>query len=816
MKERGARKTTKAFITILVVSLFTGCLQVQLNGPVAGATVTVTELRNPSQVLLEASSWTEQDVREIYGAETWDSLGALLQYFLYGGTRLDTTGLEDDELYLLTASGGSDIDAANRDLVRDEEFTPVAGNWRAIMSGAQIKSLGPKVSALTEVAYLWLEPHLDTLDDARVTNNLDLLAQSLLQRDLTGDQLIDAWDIIRWSRMLDGDKLMLPTGSVSAIADSIIAGASEESRSLLADTLISLEVTSDYPLGGSPAEQVRDQLRGLDFDAFMQASFDAVLYRYPEWIVELGLEGYELDGDELNDVSDAYARDTFDVMEAILAALSRYDRASLSDEQQVSYDVYQWYLEDVLAEEASMLVSYPASSFITGVPYQTAFFFTDIQPMVSAQDARDYVARLAGVANKFDQLRAAVAARAEAGVIEPAITLRWATDYYQSFATAAPTSSPYYARLSAALNSITGLSDSERAALRSEALAIVDQQVIPSYRALQLDLLELLPDAPDAIGIGQFERGDKAYQYALQHHTTTDLSAEEIHQLGLDEMARVQQEINAAAVALGYEDGISLGDLFFQVYGDGGILSGQNILSTYEDLIEFAYGGLEAAFDQLPQQEVVVIGGQFGGFYVAGSDDGSRPGAFYARTVGDEGYYTMPTIAYHEAVPGHHLQIALAQEQGLPAFQRFTNFTGYAEGWALYAERLAYELGWYQDDPYGNLGRLYWEGIRAARLATDTGIHYYGWSWREAFNFFVENTGMPDSFARGSIGRFMRWPGQATAYMTGFKRILDMRQQYQQAQGSGYDIKEFHNLILLGGSMPLPVLQDVVNREIGN
>lgn len=809
-------RKTRTLTLVLLVSPFTGCLQVQLYGPVAGATVTVTELRNNASVVVQSESWAEPYLRQLYGDAEWESFGALLQFFFYGVVTPDTAALDDEALYLVTASAGSDVDAADSNGLPDAAFTPVQGEWRAIMSGAQLKSVGAKVSALTEAAYLWLEPELATLDDVQVAYNLDLLAQSLLLEDLSADQRIDGWDLLLWSRSGNADALVVSEAGLDVIADSVITGADDASRRLLADSVISLSVDKDYPLADTPAQQLSQELRGLVFEAFLQASYDAILLRHPEWIVELGLSGYDLDGSELNNVSDAYALETYDIVEVILEQLSATDRQRLSAEQQLSYDIYQWYLEDWLAEEEFLLYDYPASSFITSVPVQTAFFFSDIQPLQTAQDVDNYLARLAGVDEKFAQLREAVAARAEAGIIEPATTLGWATGYYESLANTVATQSPYYSRLAGALDSIDGLTSAQRQAHLSQALAIVEQQVLPAYVALHEDLAALSSQAPSAIGFGQFEGGKDFYQYALRHHTTTELSAEEIHQLGLGELARVQAEINSAAVALGFEDGTSLGEIFFQVYGDAGVLVGNAIVRRYEDLIDFAYSGLDKAFDQLPEQELVVIGGPTGGFYVAGSDDGSRPGAFYARAEGEESYYTMPTIAYHEGVPGHHLQIALAQEQGLPAFQRYTTFTGYAEGWALYAERLAYELGWYDNDAYGNMGRLYWEGVRAARLATDTGIHHYGWSWQQATDFFAENTGMPDFFVQGSIARFMRWPGQATAYMTGLLRILDMRAQYQAARGADYNIKDFHNLILLDGSMPLPVLQQVVDDATGN
>jgi uncharacterized protein (DUF885 family) len=238
------------------------------------------------------------------------------------------------------------------------------------------------------------------------------------------------------------------------------------------------------------------------------------------------------------------------------------------------------------------------------------------------------------------------------------------------------------------------------------------------------------------------------------------------------------------------------------------------MVSTYETIIRQAENRLEPAFVLFPQAKVIVIGGASGGYYVSGSLDGSRPGAFYASTTGGSPLFSMPTLAYHEAVPGHHLQIAIAQEMELPTFRNLVHFTGYTEGWALYAEQLAWELGWYADDPYGDLGRLQAEAFRAARLVVDTGIHEKQWTFDKAADYMVENTGLPRDMVTGQISRYIAWPGQATAYKIGMIKILELRQHAIDQLGEAYDIKEFHSIILGNGSMPLDVLEKVVQNYI--
>jgi uncharacterized protein (DUF885 family) len=215
-----------------------------------------------------------------------------------------------------------------------------------------------------------------------------------------------------------------------------------------------------------------------------------------------------------------------------------------------------------------------------------------------------------------------------------------------------------------------------------------------------------------------------------------------------------------------------------------------------------------------PSVGVIVVGAPMGGYYIPPALDGSRPGMFYAQNTGSIPWYGMPTLAYHEAVPGHHTQIAIAQHLELPSIRRANEFTAYVEGWALYAERLAWELDFYADDPYGDLGRLQMEAFRAARLVVDTGLHVKGWSFDQAVDFMVENTGRPISMVRAEVSRYICIPGQATAYYIGYLRILELRQQSMDAQGDAFDLAEFHNLVLGSGAMPLDVLTQVVEETI--
>jgi len=293
------------------------------------------------------------------------------------------------------------------------------------------------------------------------------------------------------------------------------------------------------------------------------------------------------------------------------------------------------------------------------------------------------------------------------------------------------------------------------------------------------------------------------------------LTAAEIHQLGLTELQRIHTEMRALFDQLGYPQNETLEQLYARVATDGGIIPAVDVKATYEAIIRAAEQDVVAAFDIFPSASVVVAEDDFGGFYIGPSFDGTRPGAFYAGTTVDQPWFEMPSLTYNESVPGHHTQIAIAQEQAVgPTFRKGVRFTAFVEGWALYAERLAYELGWYGNDLYGDLGRLQFEALRAARLVMDTGIHSMGWSFDQAAQFNQGNIGASLSASQGAAGRYSVAPGQATAYMVGMLRILEARQRAMDELGVLFDLKEFHRIVLTSGGVPLELLDGVVDNYI--
>ena len=568
----------------------------------------------------------------------------------------------------------------------------------------------------------------------------------------------------------------------------------------------------------NPAE-LAASLEGLPIDEFFYESFRLLMLRDPEAITNEGIEELlDAPSGQLNNLSDDYIRDTQTLEIEIYNLLVSYDRASLTPEQQTSYDVYTWYLEDLIAAHDFIYNDFPASHFLTTSVQTSIFlFFTDTHPMDSEQDAQAYIARLNQVSTQFDQVIEGLLLRSDAGIIPPRFSIQWAYGSMQGMAGSSYSASPFYTTFRDKLNEIDGLDEATEEQLLSEAQVAVTDSVIPAYQRLSTALRQLESNAPTDEGVWQYENGTDYYNYLLHHHTTTDLTADEIHELGLQELDRIHAEMRVLFDQLGYVQDADLQTLFTQVASDGGFIPSNQLVETHEAIIAETASQLGEVFEVLPQAEVIVIGGPFGGFYIPASLDGKRPGAFYARVGGDpEPWFTIPTLNYHEAIPGHHFQIALAQELDLPLFRNIIGMTAYAEGWALYAERLASELGWYEDDVYGDLGRLQFEAFRAARLVVDTGIHAKGWTFDEAAQFFSQNTGFDQQMSQQQIARYVVWPGQSTAYLVGMLKILELRQLAMDQLGDQFDLKEFHTVILSNGSVPLDILEEIVNQYISD
>jgi len=572
----------------------------------------------------------------------------------------------------------------------------------------------------------------------------------------------------------------------------------------------------------STAAQLAD-LDGLPFDDFLEASYEVLLLRSPEFLTSLGVsEHYGLRDDRLNNLSPEYLDETQTFEVGILDRLRTYERSALSAEQAISFDVYQWYLDQRVRGHRFAYHDYPVHDFVNSYNFHLILLLTEEHAIETVEDAEDYLSRLSKIDEQVAQLLDRLRISEAMGVFPPEIivTRAKATLRGDLGGTDEPSAVrvgrlPLYTSFADRLKGVNGLDEPTRVSLLNRAIAELEESFVPAWVALIDHLEQIEPSASPDAGVWRLPDGVEYYGWLLREHTSTDLTAEEIHQLGLEQMARVEAELRTAFDDLGYPKDAALGELRRRAAEEAGFLDGSGggveaVVSAYEDLIIRAEESMQQSFNLWPQADVGIVPEPWngGGYYVPSSVDGSRPGSFHAGAGSNVAVYIMPTVTYHEAVPGHHTQVAIARELGLPTFRRFVEYNAFIEGWALYAERLASEIGLYEDDPYGNIGRLELELLRAVRLVVDTGIHAMRWSAQTAHDYMSKTI----SEWSHEVERYMVYPGQATGYMIGMQTILDLRDQ--TAAAGTLDIAAFHDTILGGGSMPLSLLTAAVEKAL--
>lgn len=563
-------------------------------------------------------------------------------------------------------------------------------------------------------------------------------------------------------------------------------------------------------------------LDGLPFGEFVDASFGVLLQRTPQTLTELGIAGrYGLDNAHLDDMSDAYMEETMGLESAVLDRLRVFDREALGDADRVTYDVFEWYLDDLVRGHPFAYHEYPLHHMLGSYHWNTFFYFTDSFPLETRADAEDFVAAVGEVGRQGAQVLEGLRAREAMGIVPPDFILDMARSAMMGQlgmrtpdpSSVDPTAIEIYVRFEEDTAAL-GLDPDVRDGLLDDLAAALAESLVPAWAALIDEAGRLGAGASHDAGVWRLPDGDAYYAYLLRRETSTDLTAAEIHEIGLAEVARIQGELGEIFDALGYPEDESLADSMARIAADGGSVAGSEVVATYEEYLARVEPRLDGTvFGLRPEAPLDIVAdrsfGGGGGFYSPASLDGSRPGAFYAGSAGGAvPRYRMPTILHHEGVPGHHFQIALARELGLPLMRAVVNFNGYVEGWALYAEYLASELGVYDGDPYGDAGRLHLELLRAVRLVTDTGIHSMGWSREQAQSYMASAMG---GWIH-EVDRYVALPAQATGYKIGMLEILRLRGVAEQALGDAFDLPAFHDVVLGYGSLPLEVLDRLVTE----
>jgi uncharacterized protein (DUF885 family) len=502
-----------------------------------------------------------------------------------------------------------------------------------------------------------------------------------------------------------------------------------------------------------------------------------------------------------------------------LDKLTAISKEHLSEESRLNYDIFRIGLENTIRAYEVKDHLLPLNGWWD---YHAAFAnLANRVPLNNVQDYENYLARLAAFPEYNTGYIERMQIGIEGGFVRPQIVF----DDYLATIEAHITDHITQNRLYEPFNHFpSGINDQEREQLTQNALKIIGEIVIPEFERLQHFLKEVyIPNAAETIGITDLPGGKEYYQFLVEYYTTMEITAEEIHQTGLKEVERIRGEMMDIVENAGFGED-------FDGFVDFLRTDSQFYAETAEELMkETAFvlkkmdGKLPELFKTLPRLPygIMEIPDYLAprtttAYYSRGTADGTRAG-FYAVNTYDllsRPLYEVVALSLHEAVPGHHLQIALQQElENLPKFRTVAGFTAYSEGWALYSERLGLEVGMY-DDPYSNFGRLSYEMWRALRLVVDTGIHVFGWTREEAIDFMAANSALSLHNIRAEINRYIFWPGQALAYKMGEIKIRELRALAEEQLGEDFDLREFHDVILLSGAVPLSVLEANVKRHV--
>ena len=501
-----------------------------------------------------------------------------------------------------------------------------------------------------------------------------------------------------------------------------------------------------------------------------------------------------------------------------LTALARFDRESLTAAQRVSAAMLGWQLDDIVRAEPFEDYEYVFQQFY-GLQIDLVNFLSQAHPIRNRRDIENYLARLEQVGPQMDEGVRQAEKRATRGFIPPDFILRSTLAQFDRFLGESARNNVLVASLDERAQKISGLEPADRAALVERAENIVRASVLPAFRRARAALEAQLPTATPEAGISRFPGGDRAYAQSLRHLTTTDLTAGQIHELGLHEVARIEGVMDGLLRKLGYANG-SIKERMEQLEHDSQPPAEPDprpaLLARYETIMRDAEKRAALIFDLRPKapvevrREPVFTEKNAAAHYTLPARDGSRPGIFWAPLPGPEfEIVSMRTLVYHEAVPGHHFQLALQNEMtDLPRFRSdrlFGGISAHSEGWALYAEQLAAENNWYDGDPVGLLGQLDDELFRARRLVVDTGLHAMHWTRQQAIDYGIKAS---------EVERYVVWPGQACSYKIGMLKILELRTKAQHELGDKFSIKEFHNVVLKTGTVPLAVLEQVIDDYI--
>ncbi|MGA2218083.1 MAG: DUF885 domain-containing protein [Terracidiphilus sp.] len=537
----------------------------------------------------------------------------------------------------------------------------------------------------------------------------------------------------------------------------------------------------------------------------------------PEFASTIGDKRYN---DQISDYSVKAFNDTLAREQNFLMRLAAIDDSGLTDQEKISRELLlRRFAEDAESaefKEWEMPVNQREGIYIAYPQLVASLSFTTVK------DYDDWIARLHAIPHAFDQVTANMSIGMEDRRVPPKYLLQKTLDQVKALAAQKPEDSPLALPLKKFPASIK---PAEQERIKAEMLDTIAKEVMPAYMRFGRFLeVTYVPAGRDESGISALPDGAKYYAFRIRHITSTNLTAEQIHQIGLDEVKKDEAEMLVIAQKLGF---VSLASFRASLKANPKLkaTSRDALLDAYRGYLTPMQARLPQLFGTLPKAkfEVVPIPDYLEktaapAYYESGSTDGSRPGRLFIDTYNatDRNLYSVEDIAYHEGLPGHHLQISIAQElTGIPAFRKYQHYTAYTEGWGLYSERLGKDVGLYQD-PYSDYGRLEGDIWRAIRLVVDTGVHSQHWTRDQMVQYFHDHSNIDDTSIQSEVDRYIGWPGQALAYKIGQLKILELRDRAKAALGDTFDLRAFHDQVVDSGALPLDVLSDRIDAWIAS
>lgn len=575
------------------------------------------------------------------------------------------------------------------------------------------------------------------------------------------------------------------------------------------------------------AAQVETSSPSEQANALYEELFNETLMLHPEWQTFLGMK---TNYDKWNDLSAEFRDSLHELTQDQLQRLQQLNSDELAGQTLLSYQLYEQQLKNSIDDHRWRDHGYPVNQMFgthAGIPS----LLINQHLIESVEDAEAYIARVNGVPGVIDQLIEGLANRAEKGIVAPEFVFPHVLESSSNIIKGigeeqVDKSNELFADFETKVANLE-LSEEESQRLMADISNALSSSLAPAYEKLIAYLEELAELADGNHGVWALPDGEAYYENRLKRMTTTDFTAEEIHQIGLAEVERIHNEMRDIMQRVNFEG--SLKDFFDftrvdeQFFYDNTDEGRAAYLAEATRVIDDMKTRLDELFYIKPQADLVVkavepFREKSAGiaFYQRPAPNGSRPGIYYANLykMEDMAKYELEALAYHEGLPGHHMQLAIAQEQQqMPKFRRFGGYTAYIEGWGLYSEYIPKEMGLYQD-PYSDFGRLSMELWRAARLVVDTGLHYKRWTREQAIEYLNENTPSSENTNVKAIERYLVMPAQATAYKIGMMKILELREKAREALGEQFDIRAYHDLVLANGAVPLNVLEDLVDDWI--